>query len=70
MNLHWTIDTFACIYYIAISPSTESLSIISTSNKTIEIPILFNQEYVVSVLASNCAGNSTPATISATFSNG
>ena len=71
MILQWNIelDNFANVYYIAISPPTESFSIMSTSNTTIEVPILFNQEYIVSVLSSNCAGNSTPATISATFSN-
>ena len=30
---------------------------------TVEFPVLYSQEYNISVVASNCAGNSTPAEI-------
>ena len=49
--------------FITITPPTESGSVFTTSNTTIQLSILYNQEYNISVVANNCAGNSTPASI-------
>ena len=50
-------------YIITVSPLTDSESTFTTPNTSIQLPVLYNQEYNVSVVASNCAGNSTPAEI-------
>ena len=54
-------------YIISLSPlinDNESESTFITSNTTIHLPLQYNQDYNISVMASNCAGNSTPADIS------
>jgi hypothetical protein len=45
------------IYPPMISPK----SLFTTSNTSIQLFILYNQEYNITVVASNCAGNSTSA---------
>ena len=35
-----------------------------TPNTTLQLPVVYNQEYTVTVLANNCIGNSTPANLS------
>ena len=50
-------------YFIAVTPSVESgPTSFTTENSTFQLSVVFNQEYTVSVVANNCAGNSTPAT--------
>ena len=62
--LQWNASEATDNYIITSSPSVAgSRSNIITPNTTIEIPVLHNQEYNISVIASNCAGNSTPAEI-------
>ena len=38
--------------------------IFTTTNTSIQIPVLYNQHYIVRVVASNCAGSSVPEEIS------
>ena len=61
--LHWNISAHPKEYFVAVTPPVESGSNFITSNTTIQLPVLYNQEYNISVVASNCAGNSTPASI-------
>ena len=51
-------------YTVNVSPPVESGSVFTTSNTTIELLILYNQVYNISIVANNCARNSTPASIS------
>ena len=67
MKVQWNTAALADHYIIYLSPlinDNESESIFITSNTTIHLPLQYNQDYNVSVMASNCAGNSTPAVIS------
>ena len=53
-------------FFIIITPPVESgLSNFMTHNTTIQLSVLYNYEYTINVVASNCAGNSTP--VSTTF---
>ena len=68
MKVQWNSVTMAEHYIIGISPDplisyNESASTFITSNTAIHLPLQYNQDYNVSVMASNCAGNSTPAEI-------
>ena len=68
MEVHWNAAALADHYIISLSPLTndnynESKSTFITSSTTIHLPLQYNQDYNVSVMASNCAGNSTPAKI-------
>ena len=45
-------------HYLNIGQEGRTVVII-TSNTSIQLPVLYNQEYNISVLANNCAGNST-----------
>ena len=47
------------------SPVESELSNFMTHNTTIQLSVLYNYEYTMNVVASNCAGNSTP--VSTTF---
>ena len=53
-------------YFVTVTPSVELGPIVSfiTENSTfqLEISVLYNHEYAVSVVANNCAGNSTVTT--------
>ena len=69
--LQWNASEAANLYIITVSPpsglvagpSGSSFEIV-THNVTVEIPVLYNHHgYNISVVASNCAGNSTPAEI-------
>ena len=62
ISLEWipTDDTMVESYVINVSPSIASMSTFTTSNTSIQLFILYNQEYNISVVATNCAGNSTP----------
>jgi hypothetical protein len=67
MQVQWNAAALTDHYIISISPLVkdgESESTFITSNTTIHLPLQINQDYNVSVMASNCAGNSTPAEIS------
>jgi hypothetical protein len=70
MKVQWNAAALADHYIINIiflSPLinvNESISTFVTSNTTIHLPLQYNQDYNVSVMASNCAGNSTLAEIS------
>ena len=66
-KVQWNAAALADHYIISLSPlinDNESESTFITSNTTIRLPLQHNQDYNVSVMASNCAGNSTPAEIS------
>ena len=67
MKVQWNPVTVADHYIISVSPlinDNESESTLMTSNTTIQLPLEYNQDYNITVMASNCAGNSTPAEIS------
>ena len=59
--LQWNTSDLVDYYIITVSPPVESGSTFTTPNTSIQFPVLYNQEYNVSVVANNCAGNSTPA---------
>ena len=65
-TIQWTPVDAADHYIISVSPAldNESKSIVITFNTSIQLPLQYNKGYNVSVMASNCAGNSTPAEIS------
>ena len=67
MKVHWNAAALADHYIISLSPlineMNESESTFITSNTTIDLPLQHNQDYNISVMASNCAGNSTPVKI-------
>ena len=66
MKVEWNAAALADHYIISLSPlinDNESESTFITSNTGIHLPLQHNQDYNVSVMASNCAGNSTPARI-------
>ena len=57
-------------YTVVAFPSVVSLtSMLTTSNTSIQLFILYNQEYNITVVASNCVGNSTPAKTTLTVGN-
>ena len=62
IGLEWTSSgaTIVDSYVINVSPPTASVSTFITANTSIQLFVLYNQEYNISVLATNCAGNSTP----------
>ena len=52
-------------YTIAISPPTANFdTVFHTPNKSIQLALLYDQDYSISVMARSCFGNSTPAEIS------
>ena len=67
MKVQWKPTALADHYIVSLSPlidNNESGSTFITSNTTIHLPLQYNQDYNVSVVASNCAGKSTPVDIS------
>ena len=44
-----------------VGPDLELESTFITTDTTIQLSVLYNQEYNISVVAGNCAGSSTPA---------
>ena len=51
-------------YTVIIYPDTlNSGSIFHTADTSIPLPLNYDQDYNISVVASNCVGNSTPAEI-------
>ena len=67
VDFEWEISFHAEQYFITISPPVESGSTFTTSNTTIQFPLSYNQEYNISIIASSCAGNSTPTTYTTEF---
>ena len=65
VDFQWEVSLHAEQYFITISPPVDSGSTFTTTNTTIQVPVLHNQEYNISVVANNCAGNSTPSTCTA-----
>ena len=63
MTIQWN-PTDWVDYYIINVMHNESEFTLTTSNTTIKVPLHYNQEYNVTVIANNCAGNSTPAEMS------
>ena len=52
-------------YIIAISPSTANFdTVFHTPNKSVQLALLYDQDYNISVVARSCFGDSTPAEIS------
>ena len=51
-------------FIVFMIPPFEAGSVLTTSNTFIHLPVLYNQDYIVRVVASHCAWNSTPAEIS------
>lgn len=72
VKLNWSSTNNSTIYIISSTLQVFCASgivteqhneIFETSNKSILLSVLYNQGYDISVTASNCAGNSTPAEI-------
>ena len=53
-------------YFINVWPPVNlgDGSSFSTTNKSLLLPLLYDQEYSIGVITSNCVGNSTPVNIS------
>ena len=63
VTLLWHSSDVAEVFFIYIHPPVEMKSMFVTSNTSVGLNVLYNQQYNVRVVASNCAGNSTPSTI-------
>ena len=67
--LHWNIaddyEDISCNYTVKVIPElmTPNVTLFVTSNTSTQLILLYDQEYNISVAASNCAGNSAPAEI-------
>ena len=59
ITLLWDSGDVVDEYIIFVTPPVESGSIFITSNTTIQLPMLYNQRYNISVVANKCAGNSS-----------
>ena len=57
--LNWNASGHFEEFFVVVSPSLASGAIFITINTSLQLPILYNQEYHISVVAYNCAGNST-----------
>ena len=66
-TIQWNHVEDADYFIINVSPSIEAESTFMTTNTSIPLPLLYNQEYTVRVMASNCAGNSTPMEMNITI---
>ena len=67
MKIQWNAAALADHYIVSLSPlinNNESKSTFITSNTTVNLPLQYNQDYNISVMARNCAGNSIPVKIS------
>ena len=71
MKVQWNSVPMADRYIISVSPDpqvsyneSDSESTFITFNTTINLHLQYNRDYNISVMASNCAGNSTSAQIS------
>lgn len=69
MNVKWNPVEMADHYTISVSPPLESESVFFTSNTSIQLPFLYNQDYNVSVMANNCAGSSILANVDIRIGN-
>ena len=63
VTIQWNGAKSATHYIVEISPEVQSGSTFNTTTNSYQLSILNDQEYIISVTASNCAGNSTAATI-------
>ena len=64
IRIQWGSIDSAEHYQIDVSPTVMSASTSISKNTSILLALLVNREYNITVVASNCAGNSTPARIS------
>ena len=62
-TLLWNSSSVVDEYIIFVAPPVESGSLFKTPNSTIQLTVLYNQEYNISVVANNCAGNSSSTKI-------
>ena len=69
MKVEWSPVDLADHYTVSVSPVLESGSVFFTSNTTIQLPFLYNQDYNVSVMANNCAGSSIASNINVRIGN-
>lgn len=52
-------------YFVTVTPPVETgPSNFETRDETFQVTVLYNQEYNVSVVANNCAGNSSSVSTS------
>ena len=65
--LKWNVTGHFEEGFVSVTPPVTAGSIFNTTNTTLQVPILYNQEYNISVMAHNCAGNSTIVTISVNY---
>lgn len=63
VEVQWVINVsmhaMAEKYFVTVIPLTEPEYIVTTHNTSIQLIVLYNQEYNISVVANNCVGNST-----------
>ena len=63
MEIRWNSNDEVEYSNVNVSPPVESGSTFTTPNNTIQLSVLYNQDYNISVVANNCAGNSTPTEV-------
>ena len=51
-------------YFITVWPPIKNISLFTTTNQSLLLPLLYDQNYSIGVITGNCVGNSTPANIS------
>ena len=57
-------DNDSVDYYIVSVTANTTETSFTTSNTSVQLPLQYNQEYNITVIANNCAGNSTPTEMS------
>ena len=61
VDIYWEASRYADSYFIFVYPPLlNSESTFTTTNTTFQLSMSYNEDYNISVFASNCAGNSTP----------
>ena len=66
ISLEWNSNTYLASNFI-IEITLDFLGEVlyyTTTNTTIQLPVVYNQEYDIKVLANNCIGNSSSANLS------
>ena len=66
ISLEWNSNTYLASNFI-VEITLDFLGEVlyyTTTNTTIQLPVVYNQEYDIKVLANNCIGNSSSANLS------
>ena len=69
ISLEWNSNTYLAsdsnfIIEIILLDFLGEILYYTTTNTTIQVPVVYNQEYDIKILANNCIGNSSSANLS------